>query len=365
MFSRRTGWNRAPNAFSAALAEARFNPRFIDLTTSNPTRAGIAPIDVRLPTSPEYEPNALGSMTARAAVCDYYRRRGDHVDPSRVMLVASTSEAYAHLFRLLVDPGASVLVPKPSYPLFDYLTELADVTPVEYRWAYDGTWHLPAAAFEGASARAILVVSPNNPTGTVPDDAERARINALAVPVIADEVFSDYADRRASWIDNDILTFSLNGLSKAAALPQMKLSWIVASGPPDQVEEAMARLEIIGDTFLSVATPIQHALPEILDRADDLQHRLTDRIRTNRDTLARSCRDTAVSVRPSHGGWTAMIDVPRVRTDEAWALLLLRERQVAVHPGYLFDADDALVLSTIVEPSKFEAGVRRILSAVH
>ena len=367
-FSERTAWPREDNALSRVFSRARGTSRCLDLTVSNPTRVGLTPISFSLPPSATYRPEPFGARSAREAVAAYHARRGVDVDPARIVLTASTSEAYAYVFRLLCNPGDEVLAPRPSYPLFDYLTGLSDVTLRPYRLAYDGQWHLDRGSVQpGPRARGVLVVSPNNPTGSVHDAAERASLRALGLPVISDEVFADFGESflSATWVDNGEV-FSLGGLSKAAGLPQLKLSWIVLSGPDDFVEEARARLEIIGDTFLSVATPVQDALGDILGAADEWQARLTKRIRANRRTLSTRLAGSPCTLRRGVGGWTAVIELPRTATDEDWALRLAGDHGVLVHPGYLFDlgAEATVVVSTIVPEDRMEAAVERLLKVV-
>jgi alanine-synthesizing transaminase len=381
-FSARTAWPRSENLLSVQLARLRAaGAPLVDLTTSNPTTADLpydGPSILAAWASPEalgYAPEALGLASARAAVAAYYARRGLVVSPERVLLTASTSEAYTHLLRLLCDAGDHVLVPTPSYPLFDFLLDLADVARTPYRLAWDGAWYLDRDSVRRAltpRTRAILVVSPNNPTGTVLGADDRAWLCALAaergLALISDEVFADYAasHRAASWIGEPVLTFSLNGLSKVAGLPQLKLGWVVLGGPPAQVDEARARLELVADTFLSVSTPVMVALPTLLAGADAWQRHLVRRLADNRRALVELTRGTALAVRPSDGGWSAIVDGPRLDSDEATSLRLLTEAHVVVHPGYLFDLEQAgcLVLSLLPPPAVFSEGVRRIVSAL-
>ena len=379
-FASRTSWPRRPNALTVAAAAARSDPKLIDLTISNPTRVGLVYPEQTIraassdPAALLYTPTAAGALETRAAIARYYGRRGVDIDPARIQLTASTSEAYGFLFRLLTDPGDSVLAPLPSYPLFEYLTGLGDVQRHPYRLRYDGAWYLDAATLIAAErCRAILTVGPNNPTGSVLDPAGAAAIVDLArdhdLAIISDEVFADYGveHRTATWIDRcDRLSFSLNGLSKVAGLPQLKLAWIVVSGPDDLVGEALARLEIIGDTYLSVSTPAQLAATRILDGVDAWQAILQERIERNRQRLAEALVGSPCTRRRGDGGWSAMIDLPATRTDEAWALSLLEHRRVLVHPGYLFDLDagTCAVLSLIGAPERFDEGLTRLLEHV-
>jgi aspartate/methionine/tyrosine aminotransferase len=382
VFSKRTRWPREENALSRAAERVRRGPQpFFDLTVSNPTR--IAPYQEAArarvltaladPRGLEYTPEPLGAPAAREAVSHYYARRGLEVSPDRLMLVASTSEAYAMLFRLLCEPGDRVLVPKPSYPLFDFLTGLSDVEAGHYRLSYDGSWFLDRESFRvDERTRAALVVSPNNPTGSLLSEDERSFVtNALLeneAALISDEVFSDFTPdgsvARATWFGKTgPLRFGLNGLSKIAGLPQLKLAWIVLSGDDEIVREAVARLEIIGDTYLSVATPVQLALGVILEEAESWQAGLRARIAENRRTLDELTAGTACRPLQFQGGWSFMLELPRTRTDEEWALLFAEQARVLTHPGYLFDVDDraCVVLSAIQAPAVFRGGVEAIL----
>lgn len=359
-----------------ARARAQARGAILDLTLSNPTEAALeidrdAILDALASREGlRYRPAPAGEARAREAVAAYYARREITVDPSQIILTASTSEAYAFLFKLLLDPGDRVLVPEPSYPLFGFLLDLADVRGTPYWLAYDGAWHLDKSRLDARDprTRALLVVSPNNPTGTVLDLEERRALgDALGDrPVISDEVFADFAEvthASASWIGApDRLTFSLNGLSKSAGLPQLKLGWIVVGGPPELAREALARLELIADTYLSVATPVQLALPKILSLAEPWQAELRARLARNRACVERVLRGSPISVRRSQGGWSSMLDLPRTMTDEAWALRLLDEDQVLTHPGYFFDVEGGavLVISLLLPTEVLEEGLTKL-----
>jgi len=380
-FAARTAWPRSENALSVALSELRARgAAILDLTASNPTQASL-PYDaegivgaLQTPALLRYEPDPRGGAEARAAVADYYRRRGLTVDPSGLFLTASTSEAYGFLFRLLLNPGDRVLVPEPSYPLFDFLLDLADADRRRYRLAWDGAWYLDRQSLEeglAGGAKLILLVSPNNPTGTVLSPSERDfvidRARHYGAAIISDEVFADFsADHRAASLigTSEVLGFSLSGLSKVAGLPQLKLGWIVPFGPSPEVTEAGARLEIIADTFLSVSRAAEVAAPALLALAEPWQASLRERLFDNRAELERQCRGTGLSVRPSGGGWSAVVDRPRHQGDEAFVLELLREDLVLVHPGYFFDLleDGCLVVSLIPEPGRFQEGIRRLIA---
>jgi len=387
MFSERTSWRLHPNALSRAVEEARSSgQQILDLTISNPTEAGVRPdseVVLAALTNPEamhYDPQPRGLLGARQAVCRYYRESHEafDLDPERLILTTSTSEAYSYVFRLLCNPGDEILVPKPSYPLFEFLADLADVKLVPYPLLYDHGWQIDFdSLYKAATARskAVILVHPNNPTGSYVSLAETSALNVFChdygLALIVDEVFLDYAHDgapRRSFVRNaDALTFTLSGVSKISALPQMKFAWVAASGPKEIVAEAGARLEVIADTFLSMNTPVQLAAPVLLDQRRQIQPILLDRLRLN---LAEFNRQLAS--RPSctqllvEGGWYVVLRVPVLGTDEDLAIRLLREAGVSVHPGHFYDfpSEGHLVLSLIAEPADFREGVARVLQAV-
>jgi alanine-synthesizing transaminase len=372
-FARRTGWRREENALSVALAKARSSGEVLDLTASNPTTAGLEYAAAEIlsaisrPEAMIYRPDPFGTIEAREAIAAHYARRSLTVSPERIVLTASTSEAYGFLLRLLCDPGDRVLVPAPSYPLFDFLLDLADVEAKRYRLAYDGAWHLDRSSVHfDERVRAVLAVSPNNPTGSCLDAEDRAVIARGGLPIVSDEVFGDYAihgHAAASWIGSGAPVFALNGLSKIAGLPQLKLGWIVVDGPEAFVAEARSRLEIVADTYLSVSTPVQVALPRLLELAEPWQASLRSRLRENRTALEDLARSAPIRVRRSEGGWSAILDLPRVETDEAWAIRLLDEEHVLAHPGYFFELEGeaAIVVSLLPPPEVFREGISRIV----
>ena len=384
MFSRRTDWKLTPNRFTEAVEEVRGSGKeILDLTISNPTRAGIefdgeAILEsLRNPKSLDYDPQPKGLLSAREAVAAYYRERGEHVDPERVVLTTSTSEGYSYVFRLLANPEDEVLVPKPSYPLFDFLAELQDVKLVGYPLLYDHGWQIDWPSLESAmteKTRAIVLVHPNNPTGSYVSCAERERLNQLCrergLALIVDEVFLDYAhdgSRRQSFVTNDAaLTFTLSGVSKISALPQMKLAWIAVSGPPADVEAAMQRLEVIADTYLSLNAPVQLAAGTLLQQRKKIQLQLMQRVLENLAELDRQlARRKSCARLDVEGGWYAVLRVPVTRSDEDLAIQLLRERGVLVHPGHFYDFPDHgyLILSLIATLASFSEGIARIVAS--
>jgi len=378
-YSRRLPWSSPENALSRALRERREPP--IDLTESNPTRAGLVP-PVHLGALADsralrYEPHPKGLLVAREAVAAYYAEsRGAAVDPENILLTASTSEAYALLFKLLCDPGDCVLVPEPSYPLFGMLTALEGVEAVPYPLRFDGEWHLDAAALTiPPRARAVLAVSPGNPTGAFLKQPERAaladRCASSGCALVCDEVFADFAlvpdPRRVPTVatHGDVLSFALSGLSKVCGLPQLKLGWCAVAGPLDEVTKAVQRLELIADTYLSVATPVQLAAGQLLRSRHDFQRRVLDRVRDNRAALLRArSPEAAWDVLPAEAGWSAVLSVPRSRSEEDWALALL-EAGVLVHPGYFFDfPTGAHLVVSLLPPEGDFARAARIVSDV-
>ncbi len=387
MFSRRTDWPLAPNAFTRALEQVRASGKgILDLTVSNPTEAGVQlDPDIVLgalanPDAMRYEPQPRGLLEARKAVCRYYRESHDisDLDPERLVLTTSTSEAYSYVFRLLCNPGDEILVPKPSYPLFEFLADLSDVRLVPYPLIYDHGWQIDLDSLYKAATsqtRAVILVHPNNPTGSYVSMEERSALNTLCsshdLALIADEVFLDYAHDgrpRPSFVSNrDTLTFTLSGLSKISALPQMKLAWVVTSGPSPLVALAEARLEIIADTFLSMNAPVQLAASILLDQRKQVQPVLLDRVRLNLRELDRQLAATPSCTRLDvEGGWYAVVRVPALRSDEGLAIDLLRSEAVVVHPGHFYDFpnDGYLVLSLITEPGVFREGIKRMLRMI-
>jgi alanine-synthesizing transaminase len=398
-FSTRLDWDRPENAL-AELERARRargegreggDDDLLDLTESNPTRVGLPELGPRIQAALAaaelggYAPSPAGSPAARAAVAAELAAQGVDVVPERLLLTASSSESYAFLFKLLCDPEDAVLVPEPSYPLFDYLARLEGVRPVPYRLAYDGQWHVDFGSLDEAlactdgRARAVVVVNPNNPTGSFLARDElaplRARCEAHGLAVIADEVFALYATEAGParvtalaaepMFTERVLTFALGGLSKACGLPQLKLGWTIVAGPPAAAAAAMARLELIADTYLSVSAPVQAAAARLLALGREARAAITARVAANRATLARALRaDSPCSLLASEGGWSAILRVPAVHTDEEWARALLADDGVLVHPGYFFDlvGGTFLVLSLLPPPAIFDAGVRRIVA---
>lgn len=388
MFSSRTNWPLEPNRFSQAVERHRGSGKqLLDLTNSNPTTCGFSyPNEEILAALSDrrtlrYAPESKGLRAAREAVAGYYCGRPGlsgtalPIDPERIVLTSGTSEAYSHIFRLLCEPGDEILVPAPSYPLFEFLADLCDVRLVSYALLYDHGWQVDLAALRAATGprtRAVILVHPNNPTGSfikAQEAAELAEICAAhEMAIIADEVFLDYADdsapRPSFATHSAALTFTLSGLSKVSLLPQMKLAWLVASGPPSLVETAIERLEVVADTFLSPGTLVQLALPKLLDVRAALQAQLRTRINANLAYLDRRLRLGGVIARlDREAGWYAILRLPATNSDEEFAIELLERCSVLVHPGhfYNFQQDGFLVLSLIAREAVFEEGARRLL----
>ena len=384
MFSSRFHWDLRPNRLAVALAARRAaGGEILDLTESNPTRAGLdyppgileALAD---PRALRYEPAPAGAQAAREAVSAYYAARGLEVAPDRILLTASTSEGYAYLFKLLTDPGDEVLVPQPSYPLFEFLATMESVRVAHYPLAYHGVWSLDTDALARAitpATRAVVVVNPNNPTGSYLKRDERDSLveicRARHLAIVSDEVFADYPHgpdpRRVATLagEEDVPAFSMSGLSKIAGLPQMKLGWIVAAGPPRLRREAMEKLELVADTYLSGSTPVQHAAPALLAAGVAVRAQIARRVRENLEFFREAAAaHPACRILDVEGGWVATLQVPRTRSEEEWALALLEEDGVLVQPGFFYDfASEAfLVVSLLTLPETFREGVRRLFT---
>jgi aspartate/methionine/tyrosine aminotransferase len=410
MFSRRLQWPCPPNRLSRLLEEKRSRGTpLLDLTESNPTRAGLPYPSEALaaalsaPGVETYEPSARGLVTARAAVAEDAERRGRPVPRDRIVLTASTSEAYALLFKLLADPGDTVVVPRPSYPLFDYLAALEGLRVATYPLLHDDRFSIDLDVLGraldvggAATPRAVVLVNPNNPTGTALRRDERTRLRELCAArgaaLISDEVFLDFLDQdevdAAARSGNPIvpavsfggvgpaghadgaggpLTFALGGLSKACGLPLMKLGWIVADGPGTLVAEALERLDLIADTYLSVGTPVMRAAGRLLEIGAQIRTVIRRRLAENLQALrGRLDPGSACRLLRCDGGWYAVLQVPALVPEEDLVLTLLSEDDVLVHPGYFFDfpGEAFLVLSLLPPPADFDEAIRRILARV-
>ncbi len=390
-FARRTSWNLTTNRYTEALAAHRRAGReVLDLTASNPTTIGLCYREDKLlkalvhGEALTYNPEPQGLRAAREAVSTYYAAHGSQVSPDNLLLTTSTSEAYSFLFRLLCDPGDTVLVPAPSYPLFDFLADLHDVKLEPYELVYDHGWqidfHSAQIAIERASraasrCRAVLAVHPNNPTGSFVKPREAEELNRICaaneMAIVADEVFLDYSltkDPPLTFSSNStVLTFTLSGLSKISGLPQMKIAWIAASGPQPLLSDAMGRLEVIADTYLSMNAPLQWAVPVMLEERYGIQDQLRQRMIANLALLDSELASQELCRRLEvEGGWYAVLRVPLVGSDEDLAIAVLRETGVLVQPGHFYDfaADGYLVISLITPGDEFAEGIRRLVAFV-
>jgi alanine-synthesizing transaminase len=385
-FSARTGWDLGESGFAAAIREARAaGRRLVDLTVSNPTVCGFD-YDAQAILAPlagsgalTYDPDPRGMRSAREAVARYYAEQGAGVDPDAVVLTTSTSEGYGYLFRLLCDAGDEVLVAQPSYPLFDFLAELEDVRlrtyPLFYEYGGDAVWWIDFAELErqiGARTKAIVVVHPNNPTGHATGAAERERLQEICarhgLALIVDEVFLDYPLRDArlgsfSVGPHPVLTFCLSGMSKIAGLPQMKVGWIMGLGPEGVRREAMGRLEVIADTFLSMNAPAQGALPSWLAGRRAIQEQILGRVRGNLAVAQRIGVGSGVEVLQVEAGWSAILRLPQLGGDGDVAEMLLRECGVVVHPGSFYGIAESgrVVVSLLGFEQEFAKGLERIV----
>jgi len=387
-FARRTSWDLTTNRYTDALdAHRRAGREVLDLTASNPTTVGLEYREdemLRALANREalrYEPQPKGLLSARESISSYYAERGSPVRPHDLILTTSTSEAYSFIFRLLCDPSDSVLVPTPSYPLFDFLAEIQDVKLVPYELVYDHGWQIDftsltrAAERADSPCRAVLVVHPNNPTGSYVKSQEVEHLNRICrergLAIISDEVFLDYSLSEPKPLtfsaNSAVLTFSLSGLSKISALPQMKVAWIAVSGPQDLKKQALARLDVIADTYLSMNAPVQLAIPTMLEERHAIQFQIMQRVSENLAELdsqlarQRLCHRLVVE-----GGWYAILRVPATGSDEELAIALLQEKGVLVQPGHFYDfaADGHLVISLITPTDTFRAGMTRLLEYI-
>jgi hypothetical protein len=382
MFSSRTDWNTTPNRLSGLTAEKRLRGEsIIDLTESNPTKCEFSYPRKEIlsaltePSVLSYRPEPRGHLSARNAISEYYAEHGIAVTPEQIILTSSTSEAYSFLFKLLCNIGDEVVVPQPSYPLFEYLCQLNDITLRNYRLAYDGEWHVDFASLQAQfsdKTRAIVLVHPNNPTGSYLKQNEFDKICSLAFEhhssLIADEVFGPFDIspdiRRAKILTSQpfVQLFSLNGISKLLGLPQLKLSWIIVDGNLQQRDDALNRLDIIADTFLSVNTPVQVALPKLLRFSSGIRNQVRLRIQTNYRLLQKVFTDSSTSVLRVEGGWYAVLQLPQKYSDDHWAEKILTCQNILVQPGHFFDMEQksCIVISLLPISELFEDGTLQL-----
>ncbi len=383
MFADRTNWDLRTNRLSEALARHRALGRPVfDLSASNPTECGFdydGPALLRALANPaalDYKPDPKGLITARQAIAAYYAARGNEIAVEDILLTAGTSEAYSFVFRVLCNPGDELLIPAPSYPLLDFLAELQDVNLVRYPLVYNCGWHIDFQALEQAitsRTRGVIVVHPNNPTGHFSRPEDFTRLNdvcsAHEMALIADEVFLDFAltdEQPASFATNvGALTFTMSGLSKISGLPQMKTAWLITNGPQHLREQALARLEVIADAYLSMNAPVQSATPVFLEQRFGFQKQLMARVRRNLCELDRQLAgQKSCSRLEVEGGWNAVLRVPATRSDEDLSIELLETKDVYAHPGYFYDfpSDGYLIVSLITPEQEFAEGTKRLVS---
>jgi alanine-synthesizing transaminase len=383
VFADRTNWNLKANPLSEALARHRMAGKpLLDLTISNPTECGFEYHNRAIlqalpnPASLAYDPDPRGLLSARQAVAGYYAGRGTEVPADNIILTTSTSEAYSFVFRTLCNPGDELLIPEPSYPLFAFLADIQDVKRVRYSLDYDYGWQINFQALQQAitpRTRGIIIVHPNNPTGHFTKPQELEKLNAICssrdLAMIADEVFLDFTLQKGhspfTFAQNDAaLTFTMSGLSKISGLPQMKAAWLITTGPEPLKSQALARLEIIADTYLSMNAPVQHAIPTLLEQGQPFQTQSLARARKNLSELDRqlvtqkSCARLAVEA-----GWYVVLRVPATRSDEDLAIELLTQKNVYVHPGHFYDfpSEGFLVVSLITREQEFAKGMKLLL----
>ena len=382
MFADRTSWNLSTNKLTLALAEHRASGReVLDLSASNPTECGFQYDQKAImralcsPASLEYHPDPKGLEQARRAVARYYQQRGGTVASEAIILTTSTSEAYSYVFRLLCNPGDELLIPTPSYPLFDFLADIHDVKLTRYPLIYDHGWQIDFHGLQQAiteRTRGVIVVHPNNPTGHFTKPAEMDQLSQICaarqMAIIADEVFLDFAleqQRPQSFTGSEeALTFTLSGLSKISGLPQMKFAWLATGGPENLKKEALSRLEMIADTFLSMNAPVQLAAAAFLEQRHSFQSQLMQRVCSNLKELDRQLTAQRHCSRLQvEGGWYFVLRVPATRSDEDLAITLLQQKDVYVHPGHFYDfhQEGFLVVSLISPENVFATGLARLL----
>ncbi len=384
--SRRLPWSSPENPLARLQTQQRATGvPLLDLTVANPTTVGLVypADDLAAALAPagltHYRPAALGLFVARAAVAADHARRGVSASPDCVAITASSSESYSLLFKMLCDPGDVVLVPQPSYPLFDHLAALDGLQPRPYRLFFDGQWHIDSSSLDPAGARVLVVVNPNNPTGSFISAADLQALGDLArrhdLSLIVDEVFADYpgvvgldAVRTvAACPPPGVVTFVLGGLSKGSGLPQLKLGWLTAFGPDKPVRHALGALELVSDAYLSAATPVQLGLPRLLELGAGIRSQIAARVARNRAALATRILPSApCTLLPAEGGWSAIVRVPQTLSDEDWACRLLVDDGVLVQPGYFFDLSlgATLVVSLLTDPATFDEGCARLVARI-
>ncbi len=380
MFSNRTNWNLSSNRLTKLIEERRQQGHVIlDLTESNPTKVGFDFYDIGLlnplknKSNLIYEPDPKGLLNARIAVSGYYKQKGIYVNPENVVMTSSSSDAYSYILKLIAKFNEEVLVPVPSYPLLSIISQLNDVVLKHYRLVYDGEWHFDFDSITSAittNTRAIIVIHPNNPTGSYVKLNEYKILVEIAakynLAIISDEVFLDYAitdneHRLESFADkSDVLTFTISGISKMLGLPQMKIGWLIVNGPQKHCVDALSRLEMIADTYLSVSTPAQNSLPYWLNQFYHINSKILNRVKQNYFLLqGASKNNVASSVLYVEGGWNGIIKLPKIRPDDEWVESFLLNSNVLFQPGYFYDfeEDANIIMSLIQQPEVLETAL--------
>lgn len=383
-FSSRSDWTLTPNQLTARLTEIEASgAQILDLTESNPTQVGLQyPTDIVLssltdPNNLSYHPSPLGQQEARETIAEYYDSKGIYVNSNQILVTSSTSEAYSMIFRLIANPGDHILMPRPSYPLFHFLASLNDIELASYALTYQKYWKIDfediRKSYKPKRTKGIVLVNPNNPTGSYIKKDELTKLNQFAegnqLCIISDEVFSDFQwDKKIEGIpslagNQKALTFTLSGISKVLALPQMKLSWIVVNGPKGLIKQAFDRLEIISDTYLSANTPVQNALHHWMKLKDKMQKQILKRVSANRTFLS---KHSSFEMLHAEGGWYAVLKLPKNKTEEEWALEFLEKDHVLVHPGYFYDfqSEAYAIVSLLTETAAFEEAITKISKRV-
>ena len=373
-----------PNPIAKAEAAAKTAGRtLVKLNDSNPTRHSLAPAMV-----PDiYSADPRGQRYAREALSAFLNTRGAvHCSAEDLYILSSTSEAYSWLIKLLCDAGDAVLAPKPGYPLIESIARLECVDMIEYQQRFDGSWYIDVAelkaALEGADGgriRALVLINPNNPTGSYVKPSEREAIVGLCrdhdVAIIADEVFYDYDlepfDGNARLAgETGTLTFALDGFSKMLAAPHAKVGWIQVSGPAEEVAEAKRRLDVIADDYLPMSEIVAKRIPVLLQAAPTQTERVRQRVRGNLAMLHAmldSDGQGLVSVLRAEGGWNVLLRVPSVIDENDLVLRMIERHGVSGQPGYFFDmtSNGYLAISLLPEPDDFRRNVQVVVDTVN
>lgn len=387
MFSCRTNWNFQNNRITKLIQEyQRNNISIIDLSESNPTKVGFnypekfVLKDFCSGKNLIYNPHPKGLINAREAICKFYHKKNINIHPESIIITAGSSDAYNYIFRLIAEPGDEILVPSPSYPLLQFLSRLNDISIKNYRLLYDGEWHIDIDSIYRNitnKTKAILFIHPNNPTGSYVKNEEYEKVLELAnrygLIFISDEVFYEYEiedkpNKFNSFSEkSDILTFTINGISKLLGLSQMKLGWVIVSGPNKLKQEAINRLEIISDTFLSVNTPVQNSLPIWLENYEELHNQIKHRVIINYFRIKdQILANSAIELLNVEGGWNGILRFPNIFTDEQWVELFLKKYRLFLQPGYFYDFERGayLLVSLLLPENIIKKNIIAVLDEV-